>query len=103
MIRPGPPRWAAAGEWVAAFLDVVAIVLWLVGVSNVLSRHPWVFMLLGFVALVLEAGAIGLAAIAWSSNRRPRLRTTCLILGAALPPTLIVLLAIVEEVVYTLV
>src|SRR5581483_10865567 len=103
MIRPGRPRWAAAGEWAAGFLDVAGIALWLVAVSNVLSRHPWVFMLLGFVASVLEAGAIGLAAIAWSSSPGPRLRTICLVLGGALPPTIIVLLAIVEALVYTLV
>lgn len=102
LIRPGPPRWAAAGEWVAGFLDVAGIVLWLVALSNVLSRHPWVFVLLGFVASVLEAGAIGLAVIASSSDPRPRTRTICLVLAGALPPTFVVSLAVVETLVWTL-
>ncbi len=78
-------------------MDVVGIALWLVALSGVLSPHPWVFMLLGFAAFVLEVGAIALAAIAWSRNPRSRVLTICLLLGGALPPILVLVLAIVAN------
>ena len=95
MIRQGPLRRAATREWVAALFDVAGIALWLLGLFNVLSRHPWVFMLLGLAACVLEVGAIVLAAMAWSRNPRSRVLTVCLLLGGALLPMLVLVLAIV--------
>lgn len=85
-------------EWVAALLDVAGIALWLLGLFNVLSRHPWVFMLLGLAACVLEVGAIVLAAMAWRRNPHSRVLTICLLLGGALLPMLVLVLAIVASV-----
>jgi hypothetical membrane protein len=90
MIRQG----AATQTLVAALLDIAGIALWLLGLYGHLSPHPWVFMLLGLTACVLEVGAIALAAIAWSRNPGSRALTTCLVLAAALPPSLVLGLAI---------
>lgn len=95
--RQGSLRRPAIREWVAAVFDVAGIALWLLGLSNVLSRHPWVFMLLGLVAFVLEVGAIALATIAWSRDPRSRVLTISLLLGGALPPMLVLVLAIVAS------
>jgi len=95
MTRQASPKRATIYEWVAALLDVAGIALWLLGLFNVLSRHPWVFMLLGLAACVLEVGAIVLAAMAWSRNPRSRVLTICLLLGGALLPMLVLVLAIV--------
>lgn len=93
MIRPRAATYTRA----AALLDVVGIALWLLALSGVLSPHPWVFMLLGLAACVLGVGAIALAAIAWSRNRRSRVLTICLLLGGALPTILVLVLAIVAS------
>jgi hypothetical protein len=82
---------------IAAFFDVAGIALWLLGLSGVLSPHPWVFMLLGLAACVLEAGAIVLVAMAWSRKPGSRALKICLLLGGALPPMLVLVLAIVAS------
>ena len=95
MTRQGSLSRAATHVWVAGLLDVAAIALWLLGLNNVLSRHPWVFMLLGLVAFGLEVSAIVLARIAWSRDPRSRVVTISLVLGGALPPTLVLAAAII--------
>jgi drug/metabolite transporter (DMT)-like permease len=97
MIRQGSLRRPAAHEWVAALFDVAGIALWLLALSGVLSPHPWVFMLLGLAACVLEVVAIVLATMARSKNARSRVLTICLLLGGALPPMLVLVLAIVAS------
>lgn len=101
MILQGSPRRAATHTRVAALLDVAGIALWLLALSGVLSPHPWAFMLLGLAACVLEAGAVALAAVAlaavaWSRSARSRVLPICLLLGGALPPILVLVLAIVS-------
>ncbi len=97
MIRQGSLKRAETHEWVAALFDVAGIALWLLALYGVLSPHPWVFMLLGLAACVLEVGAIVLAAMAWSRNPRSRVLTICLLVGGALPPMLVLVLAIVAS------
>lgn len=97
MIRRGSPRRAATHTLVAALLDIVAIALWMLALSGVLSPHPWVFMVLGLAACVFEVGAIALAVGASSRNPRSRVLTICLLLGGAMPPILVLVLAIVQS------
>jgi NADH:ubiquinone oxidoreductase subunit K len=89
---------AATQTLVAAFLVVVGIALWVLALSGVVSPHPWVFMLLGLAATVLEMVAIALAAIAWSRSPRSRVLTIFLVLCAALPPIFVLGLAIAVRV-----
>ena len=100
MIRHGSLKRSAIYELVAALFDLAGIALWLLALAGVLSPHPWVFMLLGLAACVLEVGAIVLAAMAWSRNPHSRVLTICLLLGGALPPMLVLILAIAEPVLF---
>jgi len=97
MIRRGSPRTAATHTLVAALLDIVAIALWLLALSGVLSPHPWVFMVLGLGAFLFELGAIALAVSASSRSPRSRVLTICLVLGGAMPPIFVLVLAIVQS------
>lgn len=93
--RAGMIRQSAAIQTLAAAsLVVIGIAFWVLALSGVVSPHPWVFMLLGLVASVLEMGAIALAANARSISRRSHAVTIFLVLGAALPPILVLVLAI---------
>jgi hypothetical protein len=69
----------------------------LLALSGVLSRHPWVFIVVGLGALLFELGAIALAVNASSRNPGSRVLTICLVLGGAMPPILVLVLAIVQR------
>ena len=81
----------------AAFLVVLGTALWVLALSGVVSPHPWVFMLLGLAASVLEVVAIALALSARSKSQRSRALTSLLVVGAAVPPILVVVLAVVAS------
>jgi hypothetical protein len=95
MIRPEFLHRAATHTLGAALMDMVGIALWILALSGVLSPHPWVFMVLGLAACAFELGAIAMTVGGSSRNPRSRVLTICLLLGGALPPVLVLVLAIV--------
>lgn len=97
MIRGRSPRTTPNHTLVAALLDSVGFALWLLALSGVLSPHPWVFIVVGLGALLFELGAIALAVNASSRNPGSRVLTICLVLGGAMPPILVLVLAIVQR------
>jgi hypothetical protein len=85
---------AATAIGLGFLFDAVALGFWLLALSGVLSRHPWVFMALGLAACVLEATAIALTVMSLVRKGHAPLLATCLVLGGAVPPLVVLGLAV---------